>query len=197
MNQSSPFIEVPNLETAHYKLRGLRLEDAEVLFNYLSNRETMKYITPEPVRTVKEAEEQIDASLKKQKNHTEIHWVIIQKHSGRVVGTFCFHKVHNWHMKAEMGVVIGKKYQQQGVMTEVLDKTLIFGFETLGLNRIVCDIFADNEGSERLLTNYGFKKEGILRQTDFDGQVFHDTVVFSMLKEEYYIHSQSTYAKKD
>jgi len=85
-----------------------------------------------------------------------------------------------------MNVVIGKEHQSIGVMTELMKEVLEFGFEMLGLNRIAGDIFAGNERSEKLLNKYGFHKDGIMRQTDFDGEKYHDTVVYSMVREEYY-----------
>jgi [ribosomal protein S5]-alanine N-acetyltransferase len=84
-----------------------------------------------------------------------------------------------------MGVVISKGFQKNGVMTEILPFLIMFAFQDLHLNRLVGDIFAENEGSTRILTKFGFKKEGQLRQTDFDGEHFHDTVVYSLLKGEY------------
>lgn len=109
----------------------------------------------------------------------------MEKGSETVVGQFSLHKLNMWHKKAEMGVTIKKEYQNKGVMTEILEQVLVFCFETLGLNRIVGDIFAGNKGSEKLLKKYGFTKEGIMRQTDFDGERYHDTVVFSMMRSEY------------
>jgi ribosomal-protein-alanine N-acetyltransferase len=49
-----------------------------------------------------------------------------------------------WHQKTEMGAVIRKDYQNKGVMIEIIEKVLPFGFLMLGLNRIVGDIFAGN-----------------------------------------------------
>ncbi|WP_404459581.1 GNAT family N-acetyltransferase [Oceanobacillus kapialis] len=74
---------------------------------------------------------------------------------------------------------------KKGVMTEILETVLEFGFHKLQLNRIVGDIFAGNKGSKKLMEKFGFQKEGVLRQTDFDGLHYHDTVVYSMLKPEY------------
>lgn len=84
-----------------------------------------------------------------------------------------------------MGVVIHKDHQQKGVMSEILKAVLLYGFNVLGLNRIVGDIFAENKGSKRLLEKYGFRQEGILRQTDYDGERYFDTIVYSMLKSEF------------
>jgi ribosomal-protein-alanine N-acetyltransferase len=185
MNKSDVFKEIPVLETGNYKLRGMTREDIPELFTFLSDGETMKFITPHLVRTEKEVNEVVQHSLQSFREQKEIPWVIIDKNTNRLIGQFRFHKLHLWHSKTEMNVVISKGYQSKGVMTELLEKVLEFGFKILGLNRIVGDIFAGNERSQKLLENYGFHKDGVMRQTDFDGEQYHDTVVYSMLKSEY------------
>ncbi|ASK61886.1 alanine acetyltransferase [Virgibacillus phasianinus] len=179
------FTEIPILETEHYILKGLKINDTAELFAFMHDKETMKYITPHPVCTIDEMKDKVHGQLKRYEWRKEIPWVIVNKSNEELIGQFSLHKLNMWHKKAEMGVTIKKEYQAKGVMTEILEQILAFGFETLGLNRIVGDIFAGNMGSEKLLRNYGFMKEGVLRQTDFDGENYHDTVVYSMMKEEY------------
>lgn len=177
--------EIPTLETENYRLRGISLEDTPNLFEFMSDRETMKFITPHPVQTLKEMQEKISGHLENFQKQKEIPWVIIEKESADVIGFFRLHKLHMWHRKAEMGTVLHQDYQRKGVMTEVISCILPFGFHELGLNRIVGDLFAENQGSKRLLEKFGFHQDGILRQTDFDGTQFHDTIVFSLLKDEF------------
>jgi [ribosomal protein S5]-alanine N-acetyltransferase len=176
---------ISRIETKHYFLRGVNLEDAEALFTFMGDAGTMTYITPHPATSIDEVKNKIMRHLENFKVMKEIPWVIVSKDLGEIIGFFRFHKLNLWHKKAEMGAVIRKDYQQKGVMTEVLKAVLDFGFDRLGLNRIVGDVFADNKGSEKLLQKYGFFKEGQLRQTDFDGVRYHDTVVYSLLKSEY------------
>jgi len=185
MNRSDIFTVIPVLETENYNLRGMTREDIPELFTFLSDKETMKFITPHPVKTKAEVSEAVMDSLQNYNEQKEIPWVIMDKKTGRLIGQFRFHKLHLWHSKTEMNVVISKEFQSKGVMTELMEKMLKFGFGTLGLNRIVGDIFAGNERSQKLLENYGFHKDGVMRQTDFDGEKYHDTVVYSMLKTEY------------
>lgn len=182
------FKEIPKLETAHYYLRGITEEDVPVLFEFMSDVDTMKFITPRPVKTVEELKVFVISSIENFRMKKELPWVIIHKENEEMVGMFRFHKLHLWHRKTEMGVVIRKEYQQKGVMTEILNTILPFGFNELQLNRIVGDIFAGNKGSEKLLTRFGFHKDGVLRQTDFDGVQFHDTVVYSLLKDEFQVN---------
>lgn len=177
--------KLPILKTKNYQLRGIRVEDAPYLLTFMSDAKTMEYITPHPVQTLHEMEMKISDNLVNFQNEKEIPWVIMLKDSVEIIGMFRFHKLHMWHKKAEMGAILHKDYQQKGVMSEVLEAVLAYGFNVLGLNRIVGDIFAENKGSQKLLVKYGFHQDGIFRQTDFDGERFHDTIVYSMLKAEF------------
>ncbi|MDZ5471594.1 GNAT family N-acetyltransferase [Bacillus sp. 31A1R] len=176
---------IPEIEVGQFVLRGMELDDAPDMFEFMSDRETMKYITPNPVKNVEEMKEYILSCIDRFKREKEIPWVIVDKKTNRLIGVFRLHKLHFWHKKAEMGVVIHKDFQQKRVMTEVLNEMIPYTFNVLGLNRLVGDIFANNVGSKKLLEKYGFHRDGVLRQTDFDGTNFHDTVVYSMLKDEF------------
>jgi ribosomal-protein-alanine N-acetyltransferase len=178
--------DIPQLETEHLILREIFIEDADALFAFMKDHDTMKFITPHPVQSIKEMQEKIQAHLAGFKNQTEIPWVVVDKQLNKPIGFFRLHKLDLWHKKAELGVVIHPSYQQKGVMTEILERILPFVFNDLQLNRLVGDIFADNQGSKRILEKFSFHKDGVLRQTDFDGETYHDTVVYSLLREEYF-----------
>nr|WP_205169953.1 GNAT family protein [Bacillus pakistanensis] len=173
------------IETNHFNLRELRLEDATALFPIISDEGTMKFITPHPVKTLKEMKSTVNKMIEGCKSKQEVVWVIEDKTTKKVVGVFRFHKWNQWHKKAEIGVVIRNEYQNQGVMKEILPKMLYHGFMKMNLNRIVGDIFEGNKASMKLLINHGFHKDGQLRETDFDGSEYHDTIVYSLLKREY------------
>ncbi|WP_113928579.1 GNAT family protein [Bacillus sp. P14.5] len=176
---------IPVVETENYLLTEMKEGYAPQMFDFLGDKATMKYLTPHPAQTVKETVEGIQQSLKQFSMQKEIPWVIKEKQSGEIIGMFRLHKLNFWHSKTEMGVVISKHHQKIGVMTELLPAVLSFCFNELRLNRVVGDIFAENEGSRKVLCAHGFREEGVLRQTDFDGDRYHDTVVFSLLRSEF------------
>lgn len=176
--------QIPVFHLENYTMRGVVKEDASALFPFMSDEGNMKFITPHPVQTILEMETNLTQRLEGFRQQKEIPWVIENGHK-EVIGLFRFHKLNLWHKKTEMGAVIHPDFQKSGVMTEVFRTVIPYGFEELRLNRIVGDIFAKNKGSRKLLEKFGFCEEGVLRDTDYDGQNFHDTVVFSMLKQEY------------
>ncbi|UOQ45299.1 GNAT family N-acetyltransferase [Halobacillus salinarum] len=174
---------IPVLTTENYQLRGLNICDAQELLAFMGDKETMKFITPHPVETLEDMNEYIEQRIHQFYGEKEIPWVIMDQE--KVIGFFRLHKLHFWHRKAEMGAIIHPDHQNKGVMSEVFACILPFVFEDLELNRLVGDIFSGNAHSRRLLEKYGFKEEGRFRETDFDGSEFHDTVVFSLLKQEF------------
>jgi [ribosomal protein S5]-alanine N-acetyltransferase len=179
------FEEIADIDLNDYYLTAMEESHAQQMFLFLSDKETMKYLTPHPPESVEEVAETINKSLQQFKQKKEIPWVLKEKTTDNVIGMFRLHKLNFWHRKTEMGVVISKAFQKRGVMTQVLPEVLSFCFNELGLNRVVGDIFAENAGSRKLLLAHGFREEGVLRQTDYDGERYHDTIVYSLLKSEY------------
>jgi [ribosomal protein S5]-alanine N-acetyltransferase len=122
--------EIPTLETEHYILKGMTIGDSSKLLTFMSHRETMKFITPNPVQSIEEMKEIISKYLTGFMEQKEIPWVIIHRQSGEVIGQFRLHKLNLWHKKAEMGAVINEDFQRNGVMTEIFQVILPFVFES-------------------------------------------------------------------
>ncbi|RNA69294.1 GNAT family N-acetyltransferase [Alteribacter keqinensis] len=178
-------MNIPDLKTADFLLTRVKAEDSVDLFSIFKDKETMKFITPHPVTSLEQMEEKMAAIISLMREGKEAAWIIRPTDNNEAAGLFRFHKIHKWHQKAEMNAVLSPVYQNSGVMTQILPRVLSFGFEELKLNRIAGDIFIENQGSRRLLEKNGFHCDGILRQTDFDGERFYDTAVYSILRDEY------------
>lgn len=185
MSQLKWFRQIPDIPAKHCLLRGVQLHDSSAMLAFLSDQEIMKFITPRAPRSEEEVRRKLTQYVQKFHQKKELPWSVIHKPSQSLIGLFRIHKIDLWHRKAELAAVFHKDYQNKGYATEIFEQILPFAFNELGLNRLVGDIFADNIASEKLLTHFGFKNEGTMRQTDFDGSQFHDTVVYSLLKSEF------------
>ncbi|MBM7094487.1 GNAT family N-acetyltransferase [Bacillus sp. H-16] len=178
-------MNIPDLKTADFLLTKVKPEDSVDLFPIFKDKETMKYITPHPVTSLEQMDQKLDTMISLMKKGKEASWIIRPTNHNEAAGLFRFHKIHKWHQKAEMNAVLSPVYQNSGVMTQILPCVLSFGLKEMKLNRIAGDIFIENQGSRRLLEKNGFHCDGILRQTDFDGERFYDTAVYSILRDEY------------
>lgn len=62
-------------------------------------------------------------------------------------------------VQAELGYAIDPAYAGQGLATEAVEALLELCFDTLGLRRVVANLFADNVASRRLLERVGMRQE--------------------------------------
>jgi RimJ/RimL family protein N-acetyltransferase len=87
--------------------------------------------------------------------------------------------------RAELGYWISKSFWGQGYCTEAARAVLDFGFEQLGLNRIVAHHFGRNPSSGRVMQKIGMSLEGRLRQHARKGDAFEDLELYGILRSEW------------
>ena len=82
---------------------------------------------------------------------------------------------------AHIGYWIGNEYLRQGYAKASIRAVLKFGFEDLGLHRIIAAVHPDNQASINLLAGLGFVHEGIARgYLKVDGR-WSDHLIFAKL----------------
>lgn len=94
-------------------------------------------------------------------NHT---WAIEHQETGEFIGLFGFKLGHPKYKRAEVWYKILPSYWNQGIATEVLSKTIKFGFTELQLHRIEAGCAIDNMASIKVLEKVGMIREAHRRQ---------------------------------
>lgn len=113
-------------------------------------------------------------------------FLIIDREKSDVLGYCGYHTWYLEHNRAEVGYgLYSDNWKGKGVMTEVLNKVLDYGFNVMDLRRVEAFISPDNIASLNTVQKFGFIKEGQLRSHYVkDGNV-EDSVVYSLLVNEY------------
>ncbi|MHB8565809.1 MAG: GNAT family N-acetyltransferase [Nitrososphaerales archaeon] len=75
--------------------------------------------------------------------------------------------------------------RKKGYASEAGRLFVDFLFTTKPLERLQATVNIENIGSQEVLKKLGFAREGILRKTDFVNAHFTDTIMFSLLREEW------------
>jgi len=96
-------------------------------------------------------------------------WTACLKETGEVIGRVGF-SMREGFEEPELGYVIGKKWQRQGIATEVCREILAYGREELGFERARALMRPENIASERLCRKLGFRYE---REEILDGAAYH------------------------
>jgi diamine N-acetyltransferase len=87
---------------------------------------------------------------------------------------------------AELGIMIGARdFWDQGFGSEVMQILLRHGFLTLNLHRIFLHVYAFNERALKMYQRLDFKEEGRLRDHHYYNGRYFDTVIMSILREDW------------
>jgi len=60
-----------------------------------------------------------------------------------------------------------------------------YGFEELGLHKIYAETFAFRKDHVKILEEFGFKRDGVMRGHQLKGSKYHDSILHSILDEEW------------
>lgn len=96
-------------------------------------------------------------------------WTVCLKETGKVIGRAGL-SMREGFEEPELGYVIGKKWQRQGIAAEVCREILAYGRDELGFERVRALMHPGNTASKRLCCKLGFLygKEIVL-----DSEVYH------------------------
>jgi len=110
-------------------------------------------------------------------------FMIVERASGKSVGTIGLSHIDRVNRRAEYGVLLGEPGARcKGLAAEASRLLLGFAFGTLGLRRVYLHVFARNADALRLYRRVGFQPEGVLRQHVRKGDEFLDVAVMAVLE---------------
>ncbi|MEU9290272.1 GNAT family protein [Streptomyces sp. NPDC048275] len=102
-----------------------------------------------------------------------------------VVGMGELHVRHHIQRQGEIMYIVHPQVWGQGIGTEIGRQLLSCGFGKLGLHRIYATCDPRNLGSSRVLAKLGMTHEGRLRHTSLIRDGWRDSVIFSILEDEW------------
>jgi len=174
------------LETERLILRPFEDADAPAMLSIMNDPEVMHNLLSSPTFS----EEDIAESIRRRKAAIEAKerysLAVILKETGALMGACSLIEVSWEHMHAELVYYIGQEFWGKGYMTEAARRTIQFGFEELGLERISVGCFARNKASARIIEKLGFQSEGVARHAYRKDGEFLDELRFGMIRSDYH-----------
>ncbi len=138
----------------------------------------------------------LPTSLKQQKNwFTQISQdnsrfifaICLNNEKKSQIGNVSIGNIDYIHRNGRFAIFIhGKEHRQQGYGTEATILLLQFAFERLNLHRVYLKTSQDYTGAIAMYKKLGFVQDGLLRDHEYSHGQYHDKLVFSLLKPEYF-----------
>lgn len=177
----------PILETKRLLLRDINHDDAESIYQYLSDPDVIQFLEGN-TDTFDEARGYVSWCIDTfYKRKTDIRWGIELKENNKLIGDCGLGHIDEPRRPTELGYMLSKEYWNKGYMSEALGAILQYGFHRLDLHRVQAWTHPENKASTRLLKKYGFIKEGLLREYVYIWHkgVYIDVDMYSLLGKDY------------
>ena len=159
------FSHIPTLETERLILRGLRVSDAEDMYDYARRPSVTQYLSWNPHTDIGETREYLTYVGQRYRTGDFYDWGVVDKESGRMIGKCGFTSFDHSNDSAEIGYVLNPSFQGKGLATEAVRRVLDFGFVELGLHRIEAHFIEGNTASLRLMERLGMTLEGYAKES--------------------------------
>lgn len=174
------------LQTERLILRPVQPDDAEAMFDYLRDEETVRFITVPPVKTVTEV---IENSIQSYFMLDPIGKLAIV-YDQKMIGTIDL-RLNEAHRQAEIGYVLNKRCWGQGIMPEAAQAILAVGFDQLQLVRIFSEHDTRNPKLGWVMTKIGMQQEGVaLKSQIIKGEIV-DMVHYAITDTQYKMLQQA------
>jgi RimJ/RimL family protein N-acetyltransferase len=179
-------VEPVILQGRHVRLEPLTPEHAAGLAEVGLDEDLWKWI-PTPVCTPEEMSAYVQTALQDQAAGTTLPFALIERSSGRTVGSTRYANIERVHHRLEIGWTwVARPWQRTAINTEAKYLLLRHAFETLKCMRVELKTDSLNERSRAAILRIGASQEGIFRNhmMTATGRIRH-SVYFSIVDSEW------------
>jgi len=176
---------MPHIYGDRVMLRDFRSEDISGMRSWCNDPEITRFLGPRYTAPI--PWEQTEAELNRFLNGDAggYNLVVADRETGRYLGQVSLFMIDSVSRKAELAIVLTPGNLEKGYGSEALKLLLSFGFDQINLNRIWLTVNANNHRAIHVYEKAGFVREGVLRQDRFINGHYEDTVIMSILREDY------------
>jgi ribosomal-protein-alanine N-acetyltransferase len=176
------------LETERLILRPFEENDFKAVHAYASVTENVQYMVWEPNEESHTKAFILQAIAKsKEIPCNNYQYAAVLKSSKKLIGACNLAILSDG--EAEIGWILHRDYWKQGFGTEMGNRILEFGFNELGLHRIIAHCDTENYGSYRVMEHIGMRREGCFLEArpanKFSEKKYGDEYSYAILRDEW------------
>ena len=158
---------IPIIETERLILREFNINDYKDVYEFGSNVEVHRYTGDKIIESLNSAKELIKNVWHKDYNKYGYgRWAVIYKPENKIIG-FAGLKYLPEFNESDIGFRFLPEYWGKGLASEVSNEIIKYGFEKLGLNKIIGIALAKNIGSCKVLEKIGLT---LYKIDDYNGE---------------------------
>lgn len=185
--QTFNFLKEYTLENEMVSLCPLHLQDIENLKRFALDQPEIWEFSQQPANGLENMENYIRIARRGRKEKKAYPFVVFDKRTQQYAGSTRFYDYQKAHNTVQLGYTwYGKEFQGTGLNKQCKLLLLQFAFETIGMERVEFRADARNERSIAAMKSIGCIVEGVLRNNCAAPRGRRDSIVLSILKEEWF-----------
>jgi diamine N-acetyltransferase len=111
-------------------------------------------------------------------------YIVAEEPSGRIAGFAILRGLLSEHRQVELKR-IAVRTPNQGIGRQLLTEVADRAFGEHSAHRLFLDVFVTNDRARHVYQNFGFRKEGIMRDVIYRDGAYHSLILMSLLETEY------------
>jgi UDP-4-amino-4,6-dideoxy-N-acetyl-beta-L-altrosamine N-acetyltransferase len=120
---------------------------------------------------------------------------LIAEFRERAVGFVSLTRINSKHRTCMWAFYLGEADAPRGSGAAMEYLALTYAFDTVGIRKLQCEVFAFNASVIRLHERFGFKREGLFVRQYAKGAKFEDVVALALFDDEWAASRQSMYGR--
>jgi RimJ/RimL family protein N-acetyltransferase len=175
------------LENERALLRPLQIEDRKHLLGFSMNEPELWTYSLTPAHGEKYLDLYLTQAFTKKEEGDSYPFIVFDKKTNAYAGSTRYYDIQPIHNTLQLGYTwYGKDFQRTGLNQNCKYLLLEFAFETIGVERVEFRADAKNAKSIASMKNLGCTVEGILRSNCAGLTDRRDSIVLSILKNEWH-----------
>jgi RimJ/RimL family protein N-acetyltransferase len=185
--QTFNFLQEHILENDTVRLNPLHHHDIDKLLHFSEQQPELWKYSLQPADGLENLKVYIDFALRGRKEETAYPFIVFDKRTQQIAGSTRFYDFQKNHNTVQLGYTwYGKEFQGTGLNKQCKMLMLEFAFENIGVDRVEFRADANNERSIAAMKSIGCTVEGILRNNCSAPEGRRDSIVLSILKDEWF-----------
>lgn len=194
---STTFTQTIQLQNNRVLLRPLQESDFELLLPFAENEPELWNYSLVPANGAENLKKYIALALEDKKLGKSYPFLVIDKQSNEIAGSTRFYDFQQNHQTVQLGYTwYGKKFQGTGLNKNCKFLLLEFAFENWNLERVEFRADFQNKKSIAAMKSIGCVEEGILRSNCKSATGRRDSIVLSILKNEWFANVKKNLIEK-
>lgn len=182
----SIFTRIPTLETGRLIMRKILPSDCADMYDYSSRSETSRYLLWSPHESPRYTKKYLSFIQSAYRNETFYDFALVDKETGKMIGTCGFTSFDLQNNSAEIGYVLHPDFWGKGFAKEAVMRLMTFGFAELRLHRMTAKIMTQNAASKRVAEKCGMRHEAHRIEAMLIKGTYETIDEYAILAKEFY-----------